>query len=112
MHLYGELFKAQFRLEYTHVPYRGSAAAILGLLADQVQFVFEQIPSFLSHAQVGTLRAIAVASESRSALFRDVPTLTELGIKDADAASWFGLWRHAEHLGRSLKYTQTTCAKG
>ena len=42
MHLYGELLKAQFRLEYTHVPYRGSAAAILGLLADQVQFVFEQ----------------------------------------------------------------------
>jgi tripartite-type tricarboxylate transporter receptor subunit TctC len=91
MHLYGELLKAQFRLEYTHVPYRGSAAAILGLLADQVQFVFEQIPSFLSHAQVGTLRAIAVASESRSDLLRDVPTLTELGIKDADAASWFGL---------------------
>jgi tripartite-type tricarboxylate transporter receptor subunit TctC len=91
MHLYGELLKAQFRLEYTHVPYRGSAAAILGLLADQVQFVFEQIPSFLSHAQVGTLRAIAVASESRSELLRDVPTLTELGIRDADAASWFGV---------------------
>lgn len=91
MHLYGELLKAQFGLQYTHVPYRGSAPAILGLLADQVQFVFEQIPSFLSHAQVGTLRAIAVASETRSALLPDVPTLTELGIKDADAASWFGL---------------------
>ena len=91
MHLYGELLKAQFGLEYTHVPYRGSAPAILGLLADQVQFVFEQIPSFLSHAQVGTLRAIAVASDTRSALLSDVPTLTELGIKDADAASWFGL---------------------
>ena len=91
MHLYGELLKAQFGLEYTHVPYRGSAPAILGLLADQVQFVFEQIPSFLSHAQVGTLRAIAVASETRSALLPDVPTLTELGIKDADAVSWFGL---------------------
>ena len=91
MHLYGQLLKAQFGLEYTHVPYRGSAPAILGLLADQVQFVFEQIPSFLSHAQVGTLRAIAVASDTRSALLPDVPTLTELGIKDADAASWFGL---------------------
>ena len=91
MHLYGQLLKAQFGLEYTHVPYRGSAPAILGLLADQVQFVFEQIPSFLSHAQVGTLRAIAVASDTRSALLPDVPTLTELGIKNADAASWFGL---------------------
>jgi tripartite-type tricarboxylate transporter receptor subunit TctC len=91
MHLYGELLKAQFGLEFTHVPYRGSAQVILGLLADQVQFVFEQIPSFLSHSQVGTLRAIAVASETRSALLRDVPTLTELGIKDADATSWFGL---------------------
>jgi len=91
MHLYGELLKAQFGLEYTHVPYRGSAAVVLGLLADQVQFVFEQIPSFLSHTQVGTLRAIAVASETRSSLLQDVPTLTELGIENADAASWFGL---------------------
>ena len=59
-------------------PVSRSAAAILGLLADQVQFVFEQIPSFLSHARVGTLRAIAVASDTRSALLPDVPTLTEL----------------------------------
>jgi tripartite-type tricarboxylate transporter receptor subunit TctC len=91
MHLYGQMLKAQFGLEFTHVPYRGSAAAILGLLADQVQFVFEQIPSFLSHVQVGTLRAIAVAGETRSVLLPDVPTLAELGIQDADAASWFGL---------------------
>jgi tripartite-type tricarboxylate transporter receptor subunit TctC len=114
MHLYGELLKAQFGLDYTHVPYRGSAAAILGLLADQVQFVFEQIPSFLSHAQVGTLRAIAVASETRSALLPDVPTLTELGIRDADAVSWFGLVAprgtpratieiYAKHLGEGVK---------
>ena len=70
MHLYGQLLKAQFGLEYTHVPYCGSAPAILGLLADQVQFVFEQISLFLSHAEVGTLRAIAVASDTRSGCFQ------------------------------------------
>jgi tripartite-type tricarboxylate transporter receptor subunit TctC len=91
MHLYGELLKTQFGLEYTHVPYRGSAAAVLGLLANEVQFVFEQIPSFISHAKAGTLRAIAVAGENRSKLLPDVPTLTEEGVQGADAVSWFGL---------------------
>lgn len=91
MHLYGELLKTQFGLDFTHVPFRGSAAAILGLLADQVQFVFEQIPTFISHVEAGTLRAIAVAGEKRSTLLPDVPTLTEEGVAGADATSWYGV---------------------
>ena len=91
MHLYGEMLKTQFKLEFTHVPFRGSAPAIVGLLSDQIQFVFEQIPSFLPHVQAGTLRAIAVAGEQRSELLPNVPTLTEEGVAGANATSWFGL---------------------
>ena len=91
MHLYGEMLKTQFSLEFTHVPFRGSAPAIVGLLSDQIQFLFERIPSFLPHVQAGTLRAIAVAGEQRSELLPNVPTLTEEGVAGANATSWFGL---------------------
>jgi tripartite-type tricarboxylate transporter receptor subunit TctC len=91
MHLYGEMLRTQLKLEFTHVPFRGSAPAIVGLLSDQIQFVFEQTPSFLPHVQAGTLRAIAVAGEQRSELLPNVPTLTEEGVAGANATSWFGL---------------------
>lgn len=91
MHLYGELVKTHAGLEATHVPYRGSAAAVLGLLAGEIQFLFEQVPSFIAHARAGTLRPIAVAGSSRSSVLPDVPTLSELGVQGADAESWFGL---------------------
>lgn len=91
MHLYGAMLQAKFGLDVTHVPYRGSAATIIGLLGGQVHFTFEQIPSFLGHAKAGKLRPIAVASDSRSDLIPDVPTFNELGVDGLDAVAWFGL---------------------
>lgn len=91
MHLYGELIKSHTKLNLTHVPYRGSAPAIIGLLAGEIPFVFEQIPSLINHVQAGTLRAVAVAGPNRSSLLEGVPTLSEAGVKGADAVSWFGL---------------------
>lgn len=91
MHLYGSMLKATFDLDITHVPYRGSAATIIGLLGGQVHFTFEQIPSFLGHAKAGKLRPIAVAADTRSDLIPDVPTFKELGVDGLDAIAWFGL---------------------
>ncbi len=91
MHIYGALISSRFDVVFTHVPYRGSAPVVTDLLSGQVQFVFEQIPTFLSHVQAGTLRALAVASASRSPLLPDVPTFREEGIEGADAVSWFGV---------------------
>jgi tripartite-type tricarboxylate transporter receptor subunit TctC len=91
MHLYGELIKTHAKVSFTHVPYRGSAAVTIGLLGKEVQFMFEQIPSFINHVQAGTLRALAVAGPTRSSLLEGVPTLTEAGVSGADAVSWFGL---------------------
>ncbi len=91
MHIYGALISSRFDVVFTHVPYRGSAAVVTDLLSGQVQFVFEQIPTFLSHVQAGTLRALAVASATRSPMLPGVPTFKEEGIEGADAVSWFGM---------------------
>lgn len=91
MHIYGAIISSRFDVQLTHVPYRGSAPVIADLLSGQVQFVFEQIPTFLAHVQAGTLRALAVAAPARSPLLPDVPTFKEEGIEGADAVSWFGM---------------------
>ncbi len=90
MHIYGALLSTRFNVTITHVPYRGSAAVVTDLVSGQVQFAFEQIPAFISHAKAGSIRAIALAGPSRSPLLPDVPTFAELGIEGADAVSWFG----------------------
>jgi len=91
IHLSGEMFKMQARLNMLHVPYRGSAPAITDLLGGQVQSMFDNTPSALPHVQGGRLRAIAITSAQRSPLLPDVPTLAESGFPGFDVQSWFGL---------------------
>jgi tripartite-type tricarboxylate transporter receptor subunit TctC len=90
MHLYGTLLKGHAGGEATHIPFRGSAASVIGLMANEIQYLFEQIPAIISHVEPGTLRALAVAGPTRSSALPDVPTLTEAGIQ-GEAVSWFGL---------------------
>jgi tripartite-type tricarboxylate transporter receptor subunit TctC len=90
-HLAGELFKKSAGVFATHIPYRGAAPALQDLLANQIDFFFDPGISF-PHVRVNKLKMLAVASATRSVLFPDVPTLTELGIKDVEADTIFGLW--------------------
>ncbi len=93
-HLAAELFKQSAGVFATHIPYRGAAPALQDLLASQIDFFFDPGISF-PHVRSGRLKMLAVASGSRSVLFPDVPTLTELGIKDVEADTIFGLWAPA-----------------
>lgn len=91
IHLSGEMFKMQAKLNMLHVPYRGSAPAVTDLLGGQVQSMFDNTPSALPHVQGGRLRAIAITSAKRSPLLPDVPTVAESGFPGFDVQSWFGL---------------------
>ncbi|MDQ2778414.1 MAG: tripartite tricarboxylate transporter substrate binding protein [Pseudomonadota bacterium] len=91
IHLSGEMFKMQSKLNMLHVPYKGSAPAINDLIGGQVQSMFDNAPSALPHIKSGRLRALAITSAQRSPLLPDVPTIAESGFPGFDVQSWFGL---------------------
>lgn len=91
-HLEAELLKHMAGIDMVHVPYRGSAPALVDLVGGRTQVMFDSIASALPHIRAGKLRAIAVASKTRSPLLPDVPTVEESGIKDYSAHSWLGIF--------------------
>jgi tripartite-type tricarboxylate transporter receptor subunit TctC len=76
-HMAGELFKMMTGVEMLHVPYRGSAPALTGLLAGQVQVMFDLMPSSIGHIRSGKLRALAVTTVARSAALPELPTVSD-----------------------------------
>ncbi|MBS0293865.1 MAG: tripartite tricarboxylate transporter substrate binding protein [Proteobacteria bacterium] len=94
IHLAGELFKAMTGSYMLHMPYRGSAPALLDMVGGNMDVMFDNLPSAMVHIKSGKLKALAVTSMQRSAALPDVPTVEEAGgpaLKGYEASSWFGL---------------------
>jgi len=91
IHMAGELFKLRTGLKTQHIPYKGSSPALTDLMAGQVQFMFDNMPSAWPHVKAGKLKALAVTTTKRSPTAPDLPTMEESGIKPFDVSSWFGL---------------------
>ena len=91
LHLSAELMKSTTGAFITHIPYRGAAAAVTGLIAGEVDMMFENLPSVIGQIQGGAVRALAVTTRSRSKVLPNVPTLIEAGLKDFDVSAWYGL---------------------
>jgi tripartite-type tricarboxylate transporter receptor subunit TctC len=90
-HLEFELMKSMAGFSATHVPYKGSAPALIDLFAGNVLLLFDSIPSSLPHVRAGKLKAIAVASSRRSPVLPELPTLSEAGLTGFAADNWFGI---------------------
>jgi tripartite-type tricarboxylate transporter receptor subunit TctC len=90
-HVGGELFKYMTATDIVHVPYKGGAAAIQDLMAGRVQVMFESLNSIAPFARAGTVRALAVGSDHRSAAFPDLPTIAEAGVSGYEAGTWTGV---------------------
>lgn len=88
VHMIGELFKVSAEAPMTHVPYKGSAAALNDLLGGQIQLMFENPPTTLAHVRSGKLKAIAVTGKARNSALPDVPTVAEAGLPGFEATSW------------------------
>jgi tripartite-type tricarboxylate transporter receptor subunit TctC len=95
VHVSGELFNTMAGVKTTHVPYKGRAMAIPDLLAGQIQFMFDNMPSALPVVKEGKLRAIAQTSAKRSAAAPDIPTMAEAGLPGFAATSWFAVFAPA-----------------
>lgn len=89
-HLSCELFKIATQTNILHVPYRGSAPAIMDVIGGQVTAMFDNLPTSLPHIQTGKLRAIGVTTAQRDPLAPDIPTLAETGLPGFAIESWFG----------------------
>ena len=90
-HLEYELMKSMGGFSANHIPYKGSAPAMIDLLAGTVTLLFDSIPSSLPQVRSGKLRGIAVASSRRSPVLPELPTLSEAGLTGFAADSWFGI---------------------
>jgi tripartite-type tricarboxylate transporter receptor subunit TctC len=89
-HVSGELFKMMAGVNLLHVPYRGVAPALVGLLGGQVQVIFATMPSVIEQIRAGKLRALAVTTAVRSPALPDVPTISDF-VPGYEASQWYGL---------------------
>jgi tripartite-type tricarboxylate transporter receptor subunit TctC len=90
-HLAAELFKLRTGTDIVHVPYKGAADAVTGVLGGQVQMFFGDIAGMLPLLQQGTLRALAISSETRSPHVADLPTMIESGVPDYVVLTYVGV---------------------
>jgi len=91
-HLTTELFLNATGLSMQHVPYKGAAPAMTGLLAGDVDMMVDTPTAPLPMIKAGRLRPLAVTSRQRLPELPEVPTMQESGLPDFEAATWFGLF--------------------
>ena len=91
-HLAGELFKQQSSTFITHIPYRGAGPALQGLIAGDVEMMFDGLGSSAAHIKGGRIKALMMAGKQRNPAFPDVPSAAELGLPDYTVTTWYGLW--------------------
>ena len=92
LHLAGELFKMRAGVDILHVPYRGGGPAVTGVLAGEIDMLLVDIPVVVAHVQSGAFKALGLASDRRSPVLPDVPTVTEAGVPGVIAEGWYAIY--------------------
>jgi tripartite-type tricarboxylate transporter receptor subunit TctC len=87
-HLAMELFMQRTGIKMTHVPFRGAAPLVQEIVGGRIDIANSTLPSVLEQINAGTMRALALASPERNPRAKDIPTLREQGVSNADADSW------------------------
>ncbi len=90
-HLSGELFKSLAGIDLLHVPYKGSAPAVTGLLGGEVDVAVDTLTVLAPQIQAGKVHGLALTSAQRSPLLPDVPTVAEAGLPELESSGWFGI---------------------
>ena len=90
-HLVGEFFKNTFKVDFTHIPYKGGGPGLTALIGgEEVQLAFENLPGMMAQIKAGTIRPLAVTSRQRSPSLPDVPSVAELGYPEFEVTGIFG----------------------
>ena len=86
-----ELFKLMSGIDLVHIPYKGTAPAMLETIGGQVSLDMDNMLALLAPVKANRLRALAVTSLKRSRQLPDVPTLDESGYRGFEVSPWFGI---------------------
>ena len=90
-HLTMEMFMSAAGIKLNHVPYKGSPAAHLDVIAGQVPVMFDAIPAVLPQIKAGKLRGLGIGTSARSPFLPDLPTIAEQGYPGFEAVGWIGI---------------------
>ena len=91
-HLAGAMMAGGANVKMTHIPYRGGGPAVTDVMGGQVPLLWVSIPAAANFVKAGKLKALAVSTTKRSAVFPDVPTMIESGFKDFEVDSWYAMF--------------------
>jgi tripartite-type tricarboxylate transporter receptor subunit TctC len=91
-HLAGAMMASDAGVDMTHIPYRGGGPAVTDVMAGQVPLLWVSIPAAAQFVKAGKLRALAVSTVKRSAVFPEVPTMVESGFKGFEVDSWYAMF--------------------
>jgi tripartite-type tricarboxylate transporter receptor subunit TctC len=87
-----EDFKQRTGTDIVHVPYRGAAPALNGLLAGDVAMLLLNLSSVEAHEKTGNVKILAAATEKRLSARPELPTIAESGVPGFKTSVWFAMW--------------------
>jgi len=90
LHLTGELFEYTTGIDFAHIPFKGTAPALIELMTGQIHVMFSTMPPALAQVRAGKVRALAVTGPQRSPAAPDVPTAIESGVR-FEVLNWQGM---------------------
>ena len=90
-HVAAEMFSQQAGIKMMHIPYKGNAPATTDLVGGQIMLMFDQVSTSVGYIKASRLRGLAVTTKKRSAVFPDMPTIDEAGIKGFEDSTFNGI---------------------
>jgi tripartite-type tricarboxylate transporter receptor subunit TctC len=94
-HIFGETLNAKLDADAVHSAYKGDAPAMLDLVADRLNYMFNNVASSITFRDRGSVRVLGVTGTQRIPALSDVPTFSELGMNEFDLVGWFAFFMPA-----------------
>ena len=90
-HLAAELFNSMAKVKILHIPYKGTAPAVIAVLSGEAHLTYSSIPTILPHVRSGRVRALGIGNAQRIPSLPDFPTIAEAGLPGYEAYAWGGM---------------------
>lgn len=90
-HLIGEMIKSAAGVRIRHVPYRGAAQSLTGVMTGEIDSAMQSVPSMAGQIDAGAIKPLAVTSAQRSTAAPNVPTIAESGVPGFEVTPWWGV---------------------